>query len=169
MKLLIIVGGNTGKAEASQTTRGRIFHAQQARMIRMRKHVITIILLILMAGCVNNSLRENCSHVLGMMEGTYHGEIKTLGILKIWLPSDSVLMESNGIDSEYWLWQSRYGKVSITWIGEIARESFFQHSPKEYCRIQGVNHEFYIWHEFKEWDMIAVSEPLLKGGGRVFL
>lgn len=132
----------------------------------MTRHII--IILVLMTGCMDSYLQEESQPCPFGDIKEYDLVRKSLGATKILLPSDSELMESNDLDSQYWLWRSRYGEVSFTWISEIASELLLHSPPGGYCRVQGISHEFYVWYN-NEDRITAVSEPLLKGGASILV
>lgn len=143
-------------------TRDLILRALQMKVNEMSKTMLITTFTIGLFACASQSSRETLPPCPEMIVETDSGEINFIEGIELWLPSGSTLIEENNIDAKHWTWSSDFGMVSISWVGRIGRNLFFESHDEIYCVAQNSNHGFRLWH--RDGKTMAVSEPLLESG-----
>lgn len=142
--------------------RGLILRALQMKVNKMSRAILVTIFTIGLFSCASQSSRETLPLCPGVIAEADPGEINFIDGIELWLPVGSTLIEENNIDAKYWTWSSDFGTVSISWVGRIGRNLYFESYDEIYCVAQNSNHEFRLWH--RGGKTMAVSESLLGNG-----
>lgn len=91
----------------------------------------------------------------------------TVEELEILLPISSRLVAVNTFDARHWAWDTKVGRVSVTWISKIARESWLHEQKINSCTLNAGGVTFFV--ETDGAGLTAVSTPIYEAGASLLV
>lgn len=87
--------------------------------------------------------------------------------LRILLPENSTLVAENTYDSKHWAWDTAAGRVSVSWISSIARESLLKASRANSCVLRADEVAFHVSADGTR--LTAISAPIYESGASLLV